>query len=72
MRPVRRYVVETRWTAVTLRDNTVAIERRRPVEGTSPDAGAFEERTVEVHTSSERPEVTETADVAEEVVVRQR
>ena len=68
---IRRYVVETPVERqVTLRDETVEIERRRPVEGTSPDAGAFEERTVEVHTSSEQPEVTKTANIAEEVVVR--
>ena len=67
---IRRYVVETPVERqVTLRDETVEIERRRPVEGTSPGAGAFEERTVEVHTSSEQPEVTKTANVAEEVVV---
>jgi uncharacterized protein (TIGR02271 family) len=68
---IRRYVVETPVERqVNLRDETVEIERRRPVEGSSPGAGAFEERTVEVHTSSERPEVTKTANVAEEVVVR--
>ena len=68
---IRRYVVETPVERqVTLRDETVEIERRRPVEGTSPGTGAFEERTVEVHTSSEQPEVTKTANIAEEVVVR--
>jgi uncharacterized protein (TIGR02271 family) len=68
---IRRYVVETPVErAVTLRDETVEIERRKPVEGTSPGVGAFEERTVEVHTSSEQPEVTKTANIAEEVVVR--
>ena len=68
---IRRYVVETPVERqVNLRDETVEIERRRPVEGSTPGAGAFEERTVEVHTSSERPEVTRTANVAEEVVVR--
>jgi uncharacterized protein (TIGR02271 family) len=68
---IRRYVVETPVEReVTLRDETVEIERRQPVDGTSPGVGAFEERTVEVHTSSEQPEVTKTANVAEEVVVR--
>ena len=45
---IRRYVVETPMERqVTLRDETVEIERRRPVESTSPRcAGAFEERTV--------------------------
>jgi stress response protein YsnF len=33
-------------------------------------AGAFEERTVEVHQTAEEPVVTKTARVAEEVVVR--
>jgi uncharacterized protein (TIGR02271 family) len=67
---IRRYVVETPVERqVTLRDETVVIERRRPVEGTSLGAGAFEERTVEVHTSSEQPEVTKTANITEEVVV---
>ena len=67
---IRRYVVETPVERqVTLRDETVEIERRRPVEDTSLGAGAFEERTVEVHTSSEQPEVIKTANIAEEVVV---
>jgi uncharacterized protein (TIGR02271 family) len=67
---IRRYVVETPVERqVTLRDETVEIERRRPVEDTAVGAGAFEERTVEVHTSSEQPEVTKTANIAEEVVV---
>ena len=68
---IRRYVVETPVERqVNLHDETVEIERRRPVAGSTPGAGAFEERTVEVQTSSERPEVTKTANVAEEVVVR--
>jgi len=67
---IRRYVVETPVERqVTLRDETAVIERRRPVEGTSTGDDAFEERTVEVHTSSEQPEVTKTANIAEEVVV---
>jgi uncharacterized protein (TIGR02271 family) len=67
---IRRYVVETPVERqVTLRDETVEIERRRPVENTSLGAGAFEERTVEVHTSSEQPDVIKTANIAEEVVV---
>ena len=68
---IRRYVVETPVERqVNLRDETVEIERRRPVAGSTPGAGAFEERTVEVRTSSEQPEVTKTANVAEEVVVK--
>jgi uncharacterized protein (TIGR02271 family) len=67
---IRRYVVETPVERqVTLRDETAVIERRRPAEGTSLGDGAFEERTVEVHTSSEQPEVTKAANIAEEVVV---
>ena len=69
---IRRYVVskpvEER---VVLRDETVRVERRRPVspgEAGAP-AGAFEERTVEVHQTSEEPVVNKTARVTEEVVV---
>ncbi len=70
---IRRYVVrrpvEER---VTLRDETVTVEHRRPVTqgeaGVPP--GAFEERTVEVHQTAEEPVVSKTARVAEEVVVR--
>ena len=70
---IRRYVVETPVERqVNLRDETVEIERRRPVEGRTPGAGAFEEREVEVRTSSERPVVTKTAQVAEEVAVRRQ
>ena len=47
------------------------MERRRPVtpgEAGVP-AGAFEERTVEMHQTAEEPVVRKTAHVAEEVVV---
>lgn len=40
-----------------------------PGEAGAP-AGAFEERTVEVHQTAEEPVVNKTARVAEEVVVR--
>jgi uncharacterized protein (TIGR02271 family) len=65
---VRKPVEET----VTLRDETVSVERRRPVTAGEPGvpAGAFEERTVEVHQMAEEPVVSKTARVAEEVVVR--
>ena len=70
---IRRYVVRRRVEeSVTLRDETVSVERRRPVtqgEAAVP-AGAFEERTVEVHQTAEEPVVSKTARVAEEVVVR--
>ena len=69
---IRRYVVRKPVEeSVTLRDETVSVERRRPVtqgEAGVP-AGAFEERTVEVHQTAEEPVVNKTARVAEEVVV---
>jgi uncharacterized protein (TIGR02271 family) len=55
---------------VTLHDERVEIERRRPADQRAADAGAFEERVVEVHESTEEPVVNKTAAVAEEVVVR--
>ena len=70
---IRRYVVHRPVEEqVTLRDETVSVERPRPVtpgEAGVP-AGAFEERTVEVHQTAEEPVVSKTAHVAEEVVVR--
>jgi uncharacterized protein (TIGR02271 family) len=69
---IRRYVVRRPVEEqVTLRDETVSVERRRPVtpgEAGVP-AGAFEERTIEVHQTAEEPVVSKTAHVAEEVVV---
>jgi uncharacterized protein (TIGR02271 family) len=69
---IRRYVVRKPVEeSVTLRDETVSVERRRPVtqgEAGVP-AGAFEERTIEVHQTAEEPVVSKTARVAEEVVV---
>jgi uncharacterized protein (TIGR02271 family) len=69
---IRRYVVRTPVEEqVVLRDETVRVERRRPVmpgEAGVP-SGAFEERTVEVHQTAEEPVVNKTAHVAEEVVV---
>lgn len=69
---VRRYVVRTPVEQpVTLRDEQVTIERRRPLAPGEPaPEGAFEERTTEVHTTSEEPVVSKTPHVAEEVVVR--
>ena len=70
---IRRYVVRKPVEeSVTLRDETVSVERRRPVtpgEAGVP-AGAFEERTIEVHQTAEEPVVNKTARVVEEVVVR--
>jgi len=69
---IRRYVVRKPVEEqVTLRDETVSVERRRPVataEAGVP-SGAFEERTVEVHRTAEEPVINKTAHVAEEVVV---
>jgi uncharacterized protein (TIGR02271 family) len=70
---LRRFVVQTPVEeAVTLREEQVTIERRRPVAPGTPGVpeGAFEEHTVEVHTTGEEPVVGKTARVAEEVVVR--
>lgn len=72
---IRRYVVSTPVEKpVTLHEERVTIERRRPV---TPGAagvpeGAFEERTTEVRTTSEEPVVTKTPRVAEEVVVHKQ
>jgi uncharacterized protein (TIGR02271 family) len=70
---IRRYVVRRPVEeSVTLRDETVSVERRRPVTAgeAGVPAGAFEERTVEVHQTAEEPVVNKTAHIAEEVVVR--
>jgi uncharacterized protein (TIGR02271 family) len=68
---VHRYVVERPVERdVTLRGERVTIEHRRPTETRAPGAGAFEERTVEVHESEEVPVVNKTARVNEEVVVK--
>jgi uncharacterized protein (TIGR02271 family) len=68
---VRRYVVETPVAQqVTLRNETVSIERR-PVAETHP-AGAvdFKDRVVEFTESDEEAVVSKTARVREEVVIR--
>jgi uncharacterized protein (TIGR02271 family) len=69
---VRRYVVERPVEQqVNLHDERVEIERR-PTETHQPVTGgaAFQERTVEVHTTHEEPVVNKTARVGEEVIVR--
>ena len=69
---IRRYVVRKPVEeSVTLRDETVSVEHRRPVTAgeAGVPAGAFEEHTVEVHQTAEEPVVSKTARVAEEVVV---
>ena len=68
---VRRYVVERPVEQqVTLHDERVEIERRRPAHQQTVGTGAFEERVVEVRESTEEPVVNKTAAVTEEVVVR--
>jgi len=67
---VRRYVVETPVEeAVSLRDETVSIERR-PVSGdrTVGDS-AFTEKTIEVSETTEEAVIAKTARVREEVVI---
>ena len=58
---------------VTLRDETVAVERR-PVSGTTPagtlGSDPFQERTIEVEERDEEAVVSKEARVVEEVVVR--
>lgn len=67
---VRRYVVETPvQESVTLRDETVSIERR-PVNDPRPATGAdFSDRVVEVTETTEEPVISKTARVREEVVI---
>lgn len=70
---LRRYVVRTPVEeTVTLREEQVTIERRRPVAPGTPGVpeGAFEEHTVEVHATGEEPVVSKTARLAEEFVIR--
>jgi len=68
---VRRYVVEKPVEEkVTLHGERVTVERRQPIESAAaPATGAFEERVVEVHETTEEPVVAKTARVVEEVVV---
>jgi uncharacterized protein (TIGR02271 family) len=67
---IRRYVVEKPVEEnVTLRTERVMVERRQPIETTTPGAGAFEERIVEVRETAEEPVVAKSAHVVEEVVV---
>jgi uncharacterized protein (TIGR02271 family) len=70
---VRRYVIETPvQEQVTLRDETVSIDRR-PVSEARPIAGTdFTDRVVEVTETVEEPVVSKTARVVEEVVIRKQ
>jgi uncharacterized protein (TIGR02271 family) len=66
---IRRYVVETPVEKpVSLHDERVIVERRRPVTGEAGDA--LTEKTVEVTETSEVPVAAKRARLKEEVVVR--
>lgn len=67
---LRRYTVETPIEEnVTLRDETVSVERR-PVSGTAAVGDdAFRERTIEMTETDEEAVVAKTARVKEEVVI---
>jgi uncharacterized protein (TIGR02271 family) len=68
---IRRYVVETPVEEnVSLRDETVSVERR-PVAGSHPLTGApdFSDKVVEVTETAEEAVVSKTARVKEEVVI---
>jgi len=68
---VRTYVVETPVEeAVTLRDETVHIERRAIDPNRPADAAAFQERTIEVSETDEVPVVGKDVRVREELVIR--
>jgi len=67
---VRSYVVETPVEeSVTLRDETVNVERRAVNRPADVTADAFRERTVELTETDEEAVVAKTARVVEEVVV---
>jgi len=59
---------------VTLREETVEVERNRDSRRLSPEEAdqAFEEKTVDVPTTSERPVVSKEAHVTEEVALRKQ
>ncbi len=68
---VRRFVVQTPVEQeVTLRDETVRIERRAVGDGRARDVDDFTDKTVEVGRTGEEVVVSKTAHVREEVVVR--
>jgi uncharacterized protein (TIGR02271 family) len=67
---VRSYVVETPVEeSVTLRDETVNVERRAVNRPADVTADAFRERTIELTETDEEAVVAKTARVVEEVVV---
>ena len=68
---VRSYVVETPVEQqVTLHDETVRVERRPVMDGRPATAADFQERAIEVQTSSEEAVVGKEARVVEEVGLR--
>jgi uncharacterized protein (TIGR02271 family) len=68
---VHRYVVETPVAQqVTLRDETVSVERRPVAEARPVGAADFTDRVVEFTESDEEAVVSKTARVREEVVIR--
>jgi uncharacterized protein (TIGR02271 family) len=70
---VRTYVVERPAEAqVTLRDETVEVERRAVDRPLTDEAGAFSERVVEVTETDEEPVVSKEARIVEEVAVHKR
>jgi len=70
---VRTYVVERPVEAqVTLRDETVVIERRAVDRPLTDEAGAFSELVVEVTQTGEEAVVSKEAHVVEEVAVHRR
>jgi len=70
---VRTYVVERPAEAqVTLRDETVQVERRAVDRPLTDEAGAFSERVVEVTETDEEPVVSKEARIVEEVAVHKR
>jgi len=54
---------------ITLRSETVDVERRKVDRAIDPNDAAFEERVVEVVATAEEPVVAKTAHVVEEVIV---
>jgi uncharacterized protein (TIGR02271 family) len=69
---VRRYVVETPVEQdVSLKDERVVLERRRP-ETDQPTDDAFSDKTIEVTETSEIPVTEKVARLKEEIVVRKQ
>lgn len=68
---IRRYVVETPVEeTVSLRHESVSVERRPVTGGATVGADAFKDRTIEVTEMDEEAVVAKTARITEEVVVK--